>query len=96
MAAVKRIGCLFVSRFAAAAVVRAEPALAGRALAILDEAQPGRVVIEASAEARALGVLPGMTEAAAQARPGGLICRARVPAQEAAAQQALLEVALVH
>jgi protein ImuB len=96
MAALRRIGCLLVPRFAAAAAVRAEPALAGRPLAILDETRPGRLVIEASAEARALGVLPGMTEAAAQARPGGVVCRERVPAQEAAAQQALLEVALVH
>ena len=96
MAPVRRIGCLLVPRFAAAAAVRAEPALAGRALAILDETRPGRLVIEANAEARALGVLPGMTEAAAQARPGALVCRERVPPQEAAAQQALLEVALVH
>ena len=96
MAAVRRVGCLLVPRFAVAAAVRAEPALAGRPLAVLDEARPGRLVIEASVEARALGVLPDMTEAAAQARPGALICRERVPAQEAAAQQALLEVALVH
>jgi protein ImuB len=96
VAALRRIGCLLVPRFAAAAAVRAEPALAGRPLAVLDEARPGRLVIEANAEARALGVLPGMTEAAAQARPGAVICRERVPAQEAAAQQALLEVALVH
>ncbi len=96
MATVRRIGCLLIPRFAAAAAVRAEPVLGGRPLAILDEARPGRLVIEASAEARALGVLPGMTEAAAQARPSAVLCRERVPAQEAAAQQALLEVALVH
>jgi protein ImuB len=96
MAALRRIGCLLVPSFAAVAAVRAEPALAGRPLAILDETRPGRLVIEASPEARALGVLPGMTEAAAQARPGEVICRERVPAQEAAAQEALLEVALAH
>jgi protein ImuB len=96
VAALRRIGCLLVPRFAAAAAVRAEPALAGRPLVVLDEARPGRLVIEASPEARALGVLSGMTEATAQARPGAVICRERVPAQEAAAQQALLEVALVH
>jgi protein ImuB len=96
VAPLRRIGCLLVPRFATAAAARAEPALASRPLAILDEARPGRVVVEASAEARALGVLPGMTQAAAQARPSALICRERVPAQDAAAQQALLEVALVH
>lgn len=96
MASLRRIGCLLVPRFAAAAAVRVEPALAGRPLAVLDGARPGRLVIEASAEARALGVLPGMTEAAAQARPGEVICRERVPAHEAAAQQALLEVGVVH
>jgi len=96
VAALRRIGCLLVPRFAAAAAVRAEPALASRPLAVLDDARPARMVIEASPEARALGVAPGMTEAAAQARPGGVICRERVPAHEAAAQQALLEVGVVH
>ena len=96
MAALRRLGCLLVPGFAAAAAVRAEPALAGQPLVVLDEARPGRRVLETDATARALGIAPGMTEAAALARPGGVICRERVAAHEAAAQAALLEVALAH
>src|SRR6185503_18940075 len=96
VAALRRLGCLLVPGFAAAAAVRAEPALAGQPLVVLDEARPGRLVLEVAAAARALGIAPGMTEAAALARSGGAICRERVAAHEAAAQSALLEVALAH
>ena len=75
VAALRRLGCLLVPGFAAAAAVRAEPALAGQPLVILDEARPGRLVRETSAAARALGIVPGMTEAAALARPARVICR---------------------
>jgi len=96
VAALRRLGCLLVPGFAAAAAVRAEPALAGQPLVVLDEARPGRLVLEVAAAARALGIAPRMTEAAALARSGGAICRERVAAHEAAAQSALLEVALAH
>jgi protein ImuB len=96
VAALRRLGCLLVPGFAAAAAVRAEPALAEQPLVILDNARPGRLVLEVAAAARALGIAPGMTEAAALARSGGAICRERVAAHEAAAQSALLEVALAH
>ena len=84
VAALRRLGCLLVPGFAAAAAVRAEPALAEKPLVILDEARPGRLVRETSAAARALGIVPGMTEAAALARPARVICREGVAAHEAA------------
>src|SRR5258705_9311426 len=96
MAALRRLGCLLVPGFAAAAAVRAGAAVGGQPLVVRDEGRPGRRVLETDATARAVGIAPGMTEAAALARPGGVICRERVAAHEAAAQAALLEVALAH
>jgi protein ImuB len=92
----RRIACLLVPRFPAAAAVRAEPALAGRRLAILDGEPPARVVVEATEDARARGAHPAMPEGALRLLVPGVICRGRVVEHEGAAQQALLEVALAH
>jgi protein ImuB len=92
----RRIGCLHVPDFVVAAAVRAEPTLRGRAVAILSEPAPARIVIGANRAARGHGVHPGMTEAEVLARPREVVCRPRVPEQEHAAQRALLEVALAH
>ena len=82
VAALRRLGCLLVPGFAAAAAVRAEPALAGQPLVILDEARPGRLVMRGRRSGARPGHSPGMTEAAALARSGGVICRERVAAHE--------------
>lgn len=108
MATLRRIGCLFIPHLSAAVAIRAEPALQGRPVVILSQTAPVRVVIEASPEARAQGIKPGMTEAEilsqprrgqsqrSGAPPAPVFCRERVPAMEEAAQQDLLQVALTH
>ncbi|HVQ76054.1 MAG TPA: DNA polymerase Y family protein [Candidatus Binatia bacterium] len=92
----RRIACLLVHRFAAAAIVRIEPALAGRPLVILGDTAPARLVIEATDEARAQGVRRGMTEGQLLAEPRAVVCRERSNDAEIAAHRALLEVALAH
>lgn len=91
-----RIGCLHVPRFAVAAAVRAEPALAGQPLVVLGDTVPARTVVEAADAARAQGVHPGMTEGQLRAEPRSVICRERSAEQEAAAHRTLLDVALAH
>jgi protein ImuB len=83
-----------VACFAAAARERAEPALRERPLAITTGAPPVTRVVEASAVARASGVVPGITEAEARERCSGLVSRPAAPEDETSSRQALLEAAL--
>jgi protein ImuB len=85
-----------VPDFAAAAAIRAEPALRDEPVVILGEAAPARIVVAANRLARERGVAPGMTEAEVVARPRAVICRQRVAEHEHVAQQALLELAWAH
>jgi protein ImuB len=89
-----RYACLYVAGFQAAAHVRAEPALADRALAVLAGRAPARRVVEATAAARAAGVVPGVTESEARARCASLVTRAVSADRAAAARHALLEAVL--
>lgn len=89
-----RVACVWVPWFAAAAVVRCEPALAETPLAIVRGVPPAARVLEASAAARERGVVPGMTETEARARCGGLVSRPWDEERLASAQHALLEAAL--
>ncbi|MGO9209769.1 MAG: hypothetical protein ACLP2H_06580 [Terriglobales bacterium] len=82
---------IYVPDFLVAAVVRLEPALRGKAVAVL-EGKPPAVTVAAINEAAAeAGIEPGMTKLQAAAYPVEL--RQRSPAQEAAAHAALLDCA---
>lgn len=90
----KRVACVWVPFFAAAAAERCEPALAERPLAIVRGMPPVTRVVEANAAARERGVAPAMTEAEARARCPGLVTRACSEERVASARQVLLEAAL--
>jgi protein ImuB len=91
---VSRLACVRVPSFAAAAVVRCEPALAERPLAVVQGTPPATRVVEANAAAREWGVAPGLTEAQARARCAELVRRPFVEASVTSAQHALLTAAL--
>jgi protein ImuB len=74
------------------AVVRLEPELRGKAVAILAGAPPLTKVFAVNREARQLGVETGMTKVQAEAFQG-IAWRWRSPAQEATAYAALLDCA---
>jgi len=89
-----RIACLVVPDLPVAAIRRADPDRAGRALALTDAPGAHVRVVAASAEARALGVRPGRhTAAQARALATDLIVRQRDRAAEDSARRALVDVA---
>lgn len=90
----RRIACVWVPFFSAAAVERCEPTLAERSLAVIRGMPPTARVVEANAVARESGVAPGMTEAEARARCPRLVSRPFSEEQVKAAEHALLEGAL--
>jgi protein ImuB len=84
--------CLFVPHFPVQAVVRLEPELRKKAVAILAGAPPLTKIFAANREARSLGVETGMTKVQAEAFMG-IMWRWRSLAQEEAAYAALLDCA---
>jgi len=84
--------CLFVPDFPVQAVVRLEPDLRGKPVAVLAGAPPLTKVFAVNREARNLGVESGMTKVQVGAFEG-LLCRWRSLSQEATAYAALLDCA---
>jgi protein ImuB len=84
--------CLFVPDFPVQAVVRLEPELRGKPVAILAGAPPLTKVFAVNREARNLGVETGMTKVQAEAFKG-IHWQWRSPSQEATAHAALLDCA---
>ncbi len=84
--------CIFVPDFPVQAVIRQDPDLQNKPVAILKGAPPLTKVFAANQAARALGVEMGMTKLQAEAC-GALEWRWRSPSQEATAQAALLDCA---
>jgi protein ImuB len=84
--------CLFVPDFPVQAVLRLEPELRGRPVAVLAGAPPLTKVFAVNREARKLGVDPGMTKVQAEAFQG-IAWRWRSPSMEATAYTALLDCA---
>ena len=82
---------IFVPQFMLQAVVRAEPALRGRALALVDGNPPLCRVVEVNEKAARAGIAPGMTKTDA-VQFAGLEIRPRSRPQEEAAHAALLDV----
>src|SRR5262245_45791112 len=91
-----RVACLSVPLFPLAARLRAEPELAGEALAVTEGAGAAARVVAASRAARQLGIRPGVTLAQARAVVPKLAARGRDAAAEGSAHDALLEVAARH
>jgi protein ImuB len=83
---------LFVPDFPVQAVVRLEPELRGKPVAILAGAPPLTKVFAVNREARSLGVETGITKVQAEAFKG-IFWRWRSPSQEATAYAALLDCA---
>jgi len=83
---------IFIPDFALEAIVRAEPLLRERAVAVLEGAPPLERVIIANAKAQVAGVVNGLTKAQAE-QAAKVVLRASSNAQEAAAHAALLDCA---
>ncbi|TMA37351.1 MAG: DNA polymerase Y family protein [Deltaproteobacteria bacterium] len=89
-----RIACLLVPDLPVAAACRADPALAGRPLVLVEGSGPHAHVVAASRAARARGVQAGRhTVAQARALAGELVVHPRDAAAERSAAHALAEVA---
>jgi len=84
--------CLFVPDFPAQAVVRLEPDLREKGVAILAGAAPLTKVFATNRQARDLGVETGMTKVQAEAFQG-VVWRWRSLSQEASTYAALLDCA---
>jgi protein ImuB len=84
--------CIFVPDFPVEALLRAEPDLRERALAVLEGKAPLQTIFALNEKARHAGASTGMTKLQVEACPG-LILRPRSLLQEAAAHAALLDCA---
>jgi protein ImuB len=84
--------CIYVPNFPVAAILRAEPELCARAIAVLEGKPPLEKVLAVNQNASRFGIAPGMTKAQAELcteltlRPGS-------PLQESATHAALLDCA---
>ena len=88
-----RIACIMVADFSIAAMVRSNPALEGKVLAIARSLAPHADLDAISVRARELGIRPGMTIAQARAVSSDLIVVHRSNAAESSAHSALLDAA---
>ncbi len=84
--------CIFIPDFAVQAVIRQDPELRDKPVAVLEGAAPLTKVFAANEAARARGVEVGMTKLQMESC-GGVEWRWRSPSQEATAQAALLDCA---
>jgi protein ImuB len=84
--------CIFVPNFPVAAVLRAEPELRVRPVAVVEGKPPLEKVFAVNDLAGRMGIAPGMTKAQAELATE-LTLRARSSMQEAAAHAALLDCA---
>src|SRR5271168_2390519 len=84
--------CIFVPDFPVEALLRAEPELRSRSLAVLEGKPPLQKVFAVNENARRAGIAPGMTKLQIEAGTD-LAFRTRSVLQEAAAHAALLDCA---
>ncbi|MFZ1156792.1 MAG: DNA polymerase Y family protein [Candidatus Sulfotelmatobacter sp.] len=84
--------CIYVPNFPVAAVLRAEPELRTRAVAILEGKPPLETILAVNDRASRLGIAPGMTKPQAELCPE-LVLRPHSPLQNSAAHAALLDCA---
>ncbi|HHY86668.1 MAG TPA: DNA polymerase Y family protein [Verrucomicrobia bacterium] len=83
----------FIPDFSLRALLRLEPELQSRPVALLDSESPKPVVIQLTPAARARGVEEGLTASQAMARCSDVLIRSRSAARETAATEALLQTA---
>lgn len=88
-----RIACILVADFSIAALVRSNPALEGKVLAIARSLAPHADLDAVSVRARELGIRPGMTIAQARTVSSDLVVVHRSAAAESSAHSALLDAA---
>ncbi|MGA2416768.1 MAG: DNA polymerase Y family protein [Candidatus Sulfotelmatobacter sp.] len=84
--------CIFVPNFPVAAVLRAQPELRARAVAIFEGKPPMEKVFAVNESAGRIGIMAGMTKAQAELCSELTLCP-RSPLQESAAHAALLDCA---
>jgi protein ImuB len=84
--------CIYVPNFPVAAVLRAEPELRMRAVAILAGKPPLETILAVNDQGRRLGIAPDMTKPQAELCPE-LALRPHSPLQNSAAHAALLDCA---
>src|SRR5690242_11554462 len=84
--------CIFVPDFPVEALLRAEPELRSKAVAVLEGKAPLQKISTVNEKARRAGILPEMTKLQVESC-SGLVLRPRSPLQEAAAHAALLDCA---
>jgi protein ImuB len=84
--------CLFIPDFPVAAIIRFEPELCGRSVAVLAGRSPLEKVVALNEKTRQIGVEMGATKSQLEAW-GDLVLRARSELQEASAHAALLDCA---
>jgi protein ImuB len=84
---------IFIPNFSLQAMLRHEPDLRERAVALVDPAMPKSVIIQLTSAARSYGVCEGLTSSQAMARCAELIIKARSLAQEESATEVLLQTA---
>jgi protein ImuB len=84
--------CIFVPDFPVEAILRSEPELRSRAVAVLDGKAPVQKVFAQNENASRAGVEPGTTKLELEAC-GNIVLRCRSPLQEEAAHAALLDCA---
>ncbi|MBZ5679960.1 MAG: DNA polymerase Y family protein [Acidobacteriia bacterium] len=84
--------CIYVPNFPVAAILRVEPELHARAVAILEGKPPLEKVWAVNKKARSMGIAPGATKAQAELC-AELALRRRSPLQESATHAALLDCA---
>jgi len=84
--------CLFIPDFPVEAIIRFEPELRGRPVAVLAGRSPLERVVALNEKARQIGIETGATKSQLEAW-GDLVLRARSELQEASAHAALLDCA---
>src|SRR5277367_3026628 len=84
--------CIFVPNFPVTAVLRAQPELRARTVAVFEGKPPLEKVFAVNESAGRIGIMPGMTKAQAEFCSEVTLCP-RSPLQEAVAHAALLDCA---
>src|SRR5690348_6009792 len=84
---------IFIPNFSLQAVLRHEPELRRRAVALVDPKATKPILVQLTTPARAFGVCEGLTPSQAMARCAELIIKPRSTAQEESATEVLLQTA---